>query len=96
MAKKTKLGGEKKKAPTYKVVAYVNDDTLKGDGNDLYKVLLKLGFPTFIKTETNLVVTKGKKTVQRDIKVVDARRCFSGNETTALELLAIGLDKQLA
>ena len=96
MAKKTKLGGEKKKAPTYKVVAYVNDETLKGEGNDLYNILLKLGFPTIIKTETNVLVTKGKKTVQKDLKVSDARRCFSGAETTSLELLAIGIDKQLA
>lgn len=67
----------------------------KAEGNDLYELLKAFPAPALFNTETNLKVTKGGKTIQKDLKVFDARRCFTGFETTSLELLAIGLNRML-
>lgn len=69
--------------------------TYKAEGNDLYQLLRDFPAPALLNTETNIRVTKDGKTVRRDLKVADARRCFTGFDTTSLELLAIGINKQL-
>jgi len=70
-------------------------ETYEKEGNDLYELLRGFPMPALVNTETNIVVTKGDKTIQRDLKVADARRCFTGFDTTSLELLAISITKQL-
>ena len=91
-----KLGAVKtKKKFDYKVEIVSSGVEHKAEGNDLYTLLREFPMPALVKTETNITVTKNGKTVQKDLKVVDARRCFTGFETTSLELLAIGLNKML-
>lgn len=94
---------EKKEAPAkkkevfdfYVAIASSGVDYEK-EGNDLYELLRDFPAPALLNTETNIVVTKGGKTIQRDLKVADARRCFRKNtDTTSLELLAISISKQL-
>lgn len=103
--KKTKesLDTEEKKVATKKekkVFAFSVDVVTSGEnysaeGDDLYSLLRDFKAPALINTETNITVTKGGKTIQRDLKVADARRCFAGYDTTSLELLAISITKQL-
>lgn len=86
----------KKAAPTFKVEIESSGVHFKAKGNDLHELLRQFPAPALFKTETNILVTKGKKTVQKDLKVAEARRCFTGFDTTSLELLAIGLTKRFA
>jgi len=67
----------------------------KAEGNVLYDLLRAFPTPALLNTETNIKVTKNGKTVQKDLKVAVARRCFTGFDTTSLELLAIGIGKML-
>jgi len=100
VAKKVTLGAvaeikETKPKSTYAVEIESSGVSYKAKGDDLYQILLDFPAPDLLNTETNIKVTKGKKTIQKDLKVVDARRCFTGFETTSLELLAIGITKML-
>jgi len=79
----------------YKLEIRVNGKVLKSTGDDLSKMLSKIDFPDFIKSETNIIVSNETKTLQRDLKVFQARRCFTGYDNTNLELLSISLTKQL-
>jgi len=94
--KVTKPKVEKPKSePLFKVKLILNNETFTGGGDNLYKVFRSFPTPSIIKTETNILVTKGGKTVQKDLKVIDARRSFAGYDTTSLELLAISIAKML-
>ena len=92
-----KLGAVKKKKEVFafSVEIISSGVVYKADGNDLYVLLRDFPMPALVKTETNIAVTKNGRTVQKDLKVADARRCFTGYDTTSLELLAIGLTKML-
>lgn len=84
-----------KPTPKYKLEIRVNNQILKAEGDDINKMLSSIDFPTFIKSETNIIVLNEKKTIQKDLKVFNARRCFTGYDNTSLELLSIALTKQL-
>ena len=86
----------KEKKADFKVEIESSGETFKKEGNDLYELLLAFPAPALLNTETNIKVTKGGKTIQKDLKVADARRCFSGFETTSLELLSISIAKMFA
>jgi hypothetical protein len=86
---------KKKEVFDYQVEIESSGVLHKAEGNDPYELLRAFPMPALVKTETNIKVTKEGKTVQRDLKVADARRCFTGFETTSLELLAISINKQL-
>jgi hypothetical protein len=68
----------------------------KADGNDIYKLLKEFPRPGLFKSETNIKVTKDGKTIQKDLKVFDARRVFAAFDSTSLELLAISIGKMFA
>lgn len=81
--------------PKYKLEIRVNGQVLKATGDDLSKMLSAIDFPSFIKSETNIIASNENKTIQKDLKVFNARRCFTGYENTSLELLGISIMKQL-
>lgn len=85
----------KKKVFDFNVSIVSSGVSYEAEGNDLYTLLKDFPAPALLNTETNVRVTKGDKTIQRDIKVAEARRCFNGLETTSLELLSISINKQL-
>jgi len=99
MKKKTTKKITKKKTvkpePKYKLEIRVNGKVLKSTGDDLTKMLSEIDFPDFIKSETNIIVSNETKTLQRDLKVFQARRCFTGYDNTSINLLGISLTKQL-
>lgn len=101
VAKKYNLKGKVRKngvvKPTqkYKLEIRVNDKVFKATGDDLSVMLAEINFPDFIKSETNIIASNKTKTLQRDLKVFQARRVFTGYDNTSMQLLGIALTKQL-
>lgn len=95
MEKKIRKKPKPKPTPKYKLEIRVNNIVLKSEGDDLYKMLSEIDFPSFIKSETNIIASNKSNTLQKDLKVFQARRCFTGFKNTSLELLGINLTKQL-
>ena len=92
MKKKSRIAKVETKTPIYKLVIYFNGNVCNAEGDELLPLLQSFKLP-FIKTETNVLVIKDKKTVQRDLKVVEANRLW-GNKVK-LELFANNLTRQL-
>lgn len=86
---------KEKKVFDFQVNIVSSGVSYEAEGNKLYELLRAFPAPALLNTETNIVVAKGGKTIQRDLKVAEARRCFTGFDTTSLELLAISIGKQL-
>jgi hypothetical protein len=86
---------EEKRVFAFRVSIVSSGESYEADGDNLYQLLRAFPMPALVNTETNIVVTKNGKTIQRDLRVADARRCFTGFDTTSLELLAISINKQL-
>ena len=85
----------RKPAPKYKLEIHVNDKVFKAKGDDLSVMLSEIDFPDFIKSETNIIASNKTKTIQKDLRVFQARRTFTGYDNTSMQLLGISLAKQL-
>lgn len=95
LKKSDKKHTKKKEVFDFHIIVVSSGESYEAEGNDLYQLLRDFPMPALVNTETNIVVTKDGKTIQRDLKVAEARRCFTGFDTTSLELLAISISKQL-
>ena len=84
---------EKKSEPIFHVKILVNNEPYEATGDDLKEIVSGFTPPDMIKNETNVIVTKNKKTIQRDLKVYEARRLF--NNDTVMILFVDNLLKQL-
>lgn len=96
VVKKEEKKDIKPKKFDFKVEISSSGEEYSKEGDNIYNLLKEFPAPALINTETNIKVTKGTKTIQKDLKVADARRCFTGFDTTSLELLSISISKQLA
>ncbi len=84
---------EKKSEPIFELTVLCMGETHHSVGDDLTALLKNFTPPPLFKTATNIIVRKAGKTVQRDLKVYDARRLF--NNKTSLELFINNLTRQL-
>lgn len=79
--------------PIFYLKIIANNEVYETTGDNLKDLMVSFTPPVLLKNETNIIAVKNKKTVQRDLKVYDARRLF--NNKTNMILFTDNLLAQL-
>lgn len=90
---KEKKPVSKKVEKVYHIKVTVNGLVLEADTNSIHEALKELTMPDIIKTDVVFTATKEGRTAERSVNVFKGRRTFQNG--TALQLMAIGLEKEL-
>jgi len=101
MAKKTKIVSDTEVAPVkpkkadklFHLIVECNGNEFSTETDSLLEAIQSMPVPPIFKTETIFRVTKGAKTIEKVLKVFEARRVFAND--VSCEILAINLTKML-